>query len=248
MPEGSNMTEYVVVFLISLLGGTIQSVTGFGAGVVIMLVLPYFFDLIKAPGISSTAILGLTFLITWKYRSRIDLRKVAVPTAIYTIFAVTSVMLSKKLDLELLTLIFGVFLVILALWFIFFSNRIKLSGGIVSAVICSVISGLCGGLFGIGGPLMALYYSAVTNDREEYLGNLQFLFLVSGLIMNLTRVLNGNYTIDLLPYTLTGLVGIGIGKVFGLKIGDHIPADRMRTIVYWAVLVSGVITVLKQLL
>ena len=242
------MTQYIIVFFISLLGGVVQSVTGFGAGVVIMLVLPYFFDLIQAPGISSTSILALTFLITWKYRSHIRIRKVIMPALIYTVFACTSVMVAKKLDLQLLSLIFGIFLIILALWFIFFSKRVELKGGPVSAVICSFISGLCGGLFGIGGPLMALYYTAITRSREEYLGNLQFVFLTSGIVMNLTRIINGNYTIDLLPFTLIGVVALGIGKVFGLKIGVRIPAEKMRLIVYWAVMVSGVITVLKQVL
>lgn len=242
------MTEYIVVFTICLLGGFVQSVTGFGAGIVIMLALPYFFDLIAAPGISSTAILGLTFLITWKYRRSIVLSKVAAPAALYTVFACGSVLVAKKLDLGLLTLVFGIFLILLALWFIFFSKRFTMKGGPVSAVICSVISGIGAGFFGIGGPLMALYYAAVTEGRDEYLANLEFVFLVSGFIMNIVRVINGNYTIDLLPFTLIGIAAIAVGKVAGLKVGSRIPAGMMRKIVYITVLVSGLVTVLKQLL
>ena len=44
--------EYLIIAVTSLVAGTVQSFTGFGAGAVMMAVLPYFYGIIVSPGIS----------------------------------------------------------------------------------------------------------------------------------------------------------------------------------------------------
>ena len=39
-------------------------------------------------------------------------------------------------------------------------------------VVCSFVSGLCNGLFGIGGPLMVLIILAACDSMDEYIGNI----------------------------------------------------------------------------
>ena len=62
------MLSYAVVAAAAVGAGIIQSVTGFGAGIFLMLFIPYFFDMIAAPALSSAICLGLSVSLSWKFR------------------------------------------------------------------------------------------------------------------------------------------------------------------------------------
>ena len=128
----------------------------------------------------------------------------------------------------LLSLMFGIFLILVALYSLFASNRIAVSSSRKTAVICAAISGITSGLFGIGGPLMALYFIGISKSKEAYIGNIQFLFAVTNVFNFITRISKGLYTINLLPLTLVGFVGIFFGKRIGLKILDRLRVDAVK--------------------
>ena len=142
----------------------------------------------------------------------------------------------------------GVFLMLLAGYFFLFSERITLSGNRKTAAVCFALSGTTSGLFGIGGPLMALYFVATSKNKESYIANVQFVFAVTGIGNFLTRVVKGVYTVDLIPATLLGFLGILIGKAIGLKILDRLDLKRMKQCVYAFVGISGFITVAEHFL
>ena len=49
---------YLAVALSAALGGFVQSITGFGAAVVMMTILPYFFTMVVAPSVSTSSASG----------------------------------------------------------------------------------------------------------------------------------------------------------------------------------------------
>ena len=97
---------YIAVVGSAIVAGIIQTVTGFGAAVFMMLFIPYFFDMIAAPVIASAIALGLAFTLAWKFRKHIQIRYCLFPTLIYLFFSVTSINFTKKLNLEHLSLAF----------------------------------------------------------------------------------------------------------------------------------------------
>ena len=117
--------SYLVVTAAAVGAGIIQTVTGFGAGIFTMLVIPYFFDMIAAPALSSAICLGLSVSLAWKFRKQINWKTCIPPTLLYTVFSVASIRMVKNIDLDLLTLVFGVFLVVLSVWFLAFSTRVS---------------------------------------------------------------------------------------------------------------------------
>ena len=60
---------YLAVALSAALGGFVHSITGFGAAVVMMTILPYFFTMAVAPSVSTSICLGLTVTLAWKLRN-----------------------------------------------------------------------------------------------------------------------------------------------------------------------------------
>ena len=148
-------------------------------------------------------------------------------------------------SLDLLTMAFGIFLIVLSVYYLKFSKSITLRPTLTTTILCAAVSGVCGGLFGIGGPLLALYYLATSKGKQAYIANIQTTFFITNTVNTITRICNGIYTLDLFPLTLLGLAGISVGNFFGLRILDRINIDRMRTAIYIFIGISGVLNVLE---
>lgn len=238
---------FILIALASVGAGIIQAVTGFGAPVILMLVIPYFFDMITAPAVASSIAMGASIALAWKFRRDIDWSTCLFPSAVYLVFSMVAIQFARNMDLDLLTLMFGAFLVILAVYFFLFSERLPFRANWKTASVCAAISGTTVGLFGIGGPLMAIYFISATQKKEAYLGNLQFMFAVSNVVNLGMRISNGIYTLALVPFTLIGFLCIMAGKRIGLKILDRLNPERMKKLIYGFVGISGAITVLQNI-
>lgn len=236
------------IFLSALLGGLVQSITGFGAAIVMMSVVPYFFNMLQAPALSSSITAGLSCMLAWKFRRDIDFRQAAAPTLLYLVFSTAAIGLAPFLDLELLAVVFGAFLILLSVYFLFFAQGVSIKANLLTASVCSIISGVCAGFFGIGGPLMAIYFLAATQRKESYIGCIQFMFAVNNIANLAVRAACGIYTLALIPFTLVGLAGICLGKIGGLRVLERINPKAMKKIVYIYVGVSGVMTLADHLL
>ena len=238
---------YLAVALSAALGGFVQSITGFGAAVVMMTILPYFFTMAVAPSVSTSICLGLTVTLAWKLRRRVVLRITLLPTLLYAVSSVAAIQFIGKMDLQVMTMAFGVFLMLLGAYLLLTEKRAALHITPAVTVVCSVLAGICGGLFSIAGPIMAIYYLSATDSRESYLANAQANFAVNNVTSITTRVLSGYYTLDLLPLTLLGVAGVVCGQRFGLKLGGKLNAVQLRRLVYAYVILSGAVTIVQHL-
>ena len=241
------MLTYIVVAVSSYIAGAIQSAAGFGGSTFMMLFLPGFFGMTMAPALAPAIAMCLETSLVWNFRKYIDPKICLFPTSVYLVFSILTIQLIKGIELAMLTLLFGLFLILLALFFFFFSSKISFHAGRKTAIVCAAASGISSGLFGIGGPLMAIYFVSATDTNESYIANLQFLFFTTNLINTFVRAVNGIYTADLVPYTILGMAGILLGRNVGLKILTQLKTDQIKRIVYTLVGIFGVITVLKQL-
>ena len=238
---------WISVVVMATLSGVVQAISGFGAGILMMLVLPQFFDMLTSSAIGSAISIGATGTLAWKFRKHMNLRITLLPAVVYMVCSLTVLNFIQGMDMALLTLVFGVFLVALSLYSFVFSKRMKLQPNWWTGTICAAISGVCSGLFGIGGPLMAVYFVSATEDKETYIGSLQGMFCVTSSVNLLMRVFKGIYTLDLLPLTLVGMLCINVGKLLGLRIVDRLNADTFRKVVYAFVGVAGILTILKNI-
>lgn len=238
---------YFAVLLGAALGGFVQSIAGSGSAVVLMTILPHFFTMAVAPSVSTSICLGLTSRLAWKLRRNIIPGLVLPPAILYAVTSVACIRLLGSMDLRLMTIAFGVFLMLLGIYSLCTVKQAALRITPLITILCGLIAGVCGGLFSVGGPIMALYYLAATDSRESYLANTQANFAINNVTSLVTRILHGYYTFDLLPLTLLGIVGVISGQRVGLKLGDRLNAGQLRRAVYLYVIFSGAVTVLQQL-
>ena len=241
--------EYAMMGLAALAGGVIQPLTGFGAAVIMMVAASAFYDMTIAPTIVALICMAQSGTMTWMYRKHIDVKQIALPIGLYTACSLVIINLLGNFDLHVLTALFGAFLIALAAYFLLFAKRVKLDQpGLAAGLVCSAFSGCFAGAFTIGGPMMALYIVAIARSKETYVGNMQFLFFTTNLINFTMRTVRGYFSAALLPMAGLGMACILLGLWIGTRLSRKMSGDVARQVVYIGVGVSGLVTLVQELM
>ena len=152
---------------------------------------PFFFDMIDAPALAIVINQLFCTVLCWRYRRHIQWRIVLPPTIAFSLGSLLALCVVGRLDLHVLVLIFAGFLITLALYFLLFAKRARLTPKPLVGTGCGLLCGISAGLFAVGGPPMAVYFVAAAADHTAYLACMQLLFTVTGIVSLLGRVANG---------------------------------------------------------
>ena len=239
-----------LIFIPTLLGGVFQTLTGFGSGILLMMVLPLFVPLLQASAISTVTGLCLTFSLGMSLRRHADYRGMIFPLAVFLCFSATAIHIGPSIDTRLLGTLFGFFLLGLAIWLHFadkgHKNR-KFSKPATMAL--AALSGVTSGWFGLSGPPMAVYFMArLGDDKMRYIATTQVFFFIIGAFNTGVRVFEGILTWSMMSLAVWGIVGMWLGKTLGLKILSRIDAGKMRDLIHAGLAVTGLLTVLKNII
>lgn len=230
--------------LTSFAGSFIQTVGGFGYGIFVMTIYPFILpSTATCVTVSGLLSLGSSTINTVKNRAYIQLG-VVMPLIIgFVISSTISILFSSTQPDETLRKLLGIALILLGIYFIFFSKKeikppknIKLFG-----FIAGLISGVTGGMFAMSGPPAVVYLLACNKDKNNYLANAQFYFTVNGIYALIIRIISGVVTLDMLLYVPIGLIAVFVGTFFGRKVSSKIKASTMRKIVYAVMMAGGII-------
>ena len=238
-----DLMQMLYVLIPSIGGGLVQGTTGFGSGIFVMLFFPYFLPLLQSSALSSLAGVFICISMAWKFRKNINPKVVILPAIFYFIASFLALRFAVNTDMSQLKAVFGLFLIAISLWFMFFADKVRIKANLLTAFICGSIAGVASGLFGIGGPPMVIYMLAITgDDKEAYLANTQFFFCLTGIYTAFLRVVNGILTPDLLPLVIPGMIGMTIGKNVGVNIVEKIDVKLMKKLIYAFLGLSGLLT------
>ena len=127
---------WFVVAAASLVAGIIQAVTGFGSVVFLMMILPFYFDMIDAPALAIVVNQLFCMALCWKYRRHIQWRVALPPTIAFGLANLLIMPFVSRLVLRVLVLIFAGFLMLLALYFLVVARRIRIAPKPAVGVVC----------------------------------------------------------------------------------------------------------------
>lgn len=239
---------WIVVAAISTVAGLVQTVTGFGAVVLMMLVLPYFFPIVDASTLALTISLVLCIVLCWQYRRHIPFRTVIPPTIFYTVVNYLVLRVVDRVNTERLEVVFALFLMALSAYYLLAAKKVRVAPKPIVGIGCGAFSGMTAAFFAIGGPPMAIYFLAATTSHYSYVAAMQFMFVITTITGILGRIANGLYQVSFLPYAALGTAGMLVGMKLGKCVIDRLDADRMRRLAYLFVGISGLIFLLQSLL
>ena len=231
------MTPVVLTFAVAFLSSVTQIVTGFGFAVVMMALLPLFlpYDTALCLSILCGCILSLWLVV--KYRRQLQWKKAVLPALFSILGSLVGLLLDAGGGSRRLL---GMFLVLLALWFLLFAKRVQVPGTLPVGAAVGVVAGVCNALFAMCGPPMVLYYVSVIREKEAYISTLNLALAgASVFTLALRAAMVGwpaGLEVSLLPCAAAMVTGAWVGKL----VFDRVDAQQMKRIIYIFMCVVGV--------
>lgn len=230
---------YLIVALLTAAGATVQSATGFGLPIVLMSLLPVFLPTGIAVSMTAVITLVLNVILCVRFRKKVNWRLLIVPLAAFVIANTAAVLIGQNAADTLLKRVLGGLLIVLSAYFFFLSGKISIKSGPVSGASAGLVSGFMNGLFSIGGPPMVVYLVSSLKDNEEYMGTLQYYFLMISTITVVTRAVVGSITGEVLLLSVSALPGIAAGSLLGAYFFRKLNGQLLKKAVYLVMLVTG---------
>jgi len=239
---------FLSVFTIVFVGAFLQANIGFGFPIIAMIFFPSLFPFTTAVTLNQIIAIGSTGFLTIRYWKSIQW-KVLIPLLVSSLLVGAVVIVSSlQVESRILTGILGFFLMALSLYFACFSNKIVIQASTINGLLMGIVAGLGNGLFGIGGPPVALYLFAAVKDKKHYLATIQAYFLVCNIQSILIRSYHGAFEISHIPIILIGWVAIAVGTYVGLLLFKRTPDYLLKRIVYMFVGASGLWIAIQHLI
>lgn len=239
---------FAAIIIGSIIAGFVQSLSGFGSGVILAIIFSQFFNTVEATALTLSVCLALTVYLSLKFKKHIEWKLILLPLIPYLIISSIINKIMNGLNVSLLGILFGVFQIVLAVYYLFVSSAIKPSKSAVTGLTVGCLSGTTVALFGVGGPFLSLYMVAVSSSPKSYTANLQLFFVITNIIVLGEKLAAGHYPSDYWLYSVAGAVAIVIGARLGVSLINKLDAEKMKRIIYWFLLVSGVVTILQNTL
>ena len=230
----------IEIFLLSIGASFVQRTTGFGFGIFIMTMLP---AIMSSHGEATTlsCILAMTtslIIVIQKYRF-IVWRRLLPILLTFIVVSIGAIFVLKRMEYSILNILLGITLVVVSIYFSFFSKRIKVKTTLPVQITAGTLSGLMGGFFGMQGPPAVLYFVNSEKDKEHYLAVTQTYFLVGNIMMTIARAYNGFFTTAVSMGYIYGITGVVIGNLIGAWVFRHITGSILKYIIYAYIGISG---------
>ena len=257
----------IAIFLLSIGASFVQRTTGFGFGIFIMTMLPFFLPTYgEATTLSGLLAITTSAVIVWRMRNYVTWKRLWLILLTFIVVSTIAIFALARIEDHILKRILGMALIVISIYFALFSQKIKLpttkkaaiereksDAGIGSSereqarpkvkvqVGAGTLSGLMGGFFGMQGPPAVLYFIQSEPSKEHYMAMTQTYFLIGNVMMTFVRAYNGFFTTTVLTDYCFGLGGVIIGTTLGAYVFKRIPNRIFRYIVYAYIAISGVI-------
>lgn len=232
---------YLVSFLSGFGGSAVSIICGFGLGIFTMMFLPHVMTSpLAAASVVSIISVFQSAWVCYHYRKKVQWKDIIFTSIGYFLISTIAVVYGKNIPSDMLKLGLGVLMILLAIYFIFFSARIRVKPTPINGVFAGGLGGVMSALFGVGGPPASIYFSSAYEDKEMYLSTIQTYFLFSNIYVTAVRSMNGIITKAVILASIASIAGMAAGTCLGKIVFDKINAEMVRKGIYLLMAVSGI--------
>ena len=161
-------------------------------------------------------------------------------------FVVLGGVISKYLNVTVLEMSLGVFLILLSLLFLIKKNLI-IKPNKKEAIVGGTLSGFVAGILGTGGAIRGLTMAAFNLEKNVFIATSAVIDFFVDFSRSIVYFFNGYITKEVLVY-IPFLVVIGfIGTYIGKQILHKITQDNFKKLSLIMILVIGIITLVNTL-
>ena len=231
---------FAAVCLAVLLAGTVQGLSGFGSGLVLVSIVPWFVDITFAVPFAGVFSYMTVLAMTWRHRRHIRLRR-ALPLILGLFPGVPLGMaFLKGVDAGLATGALGAVLVVYACWALFVADRdnpARVSERWGPGF--GFVGGILGGAFNCSGPPVVLYSTLQDWNKGETVGTMQAYFLAQGALTLTGFALTGLITIETLTWNAWMFPALAGGVWLGDRLHHRVDEGTFRSVVMVGLLLMG---------
>lgn len=227
------MTDFTLVYIVLIIGACLQSVIGFGLGLlcapVVYLIMP---ELVPAPMILNALL--ITTLLSVKHHGNIDLKQTGFSIVGGTAGVLVAGLVMMYIDAHQYQLLFGIsILAAVGLSVIGFTPKVS----VITNLIAAMISGFMGTTTSAGGAPMGLLYQ--TQDRSSIKANLSIFFVYINLFGILVLWFTGAAGHDDIKLFIECAPAIIIGWLLSSLVNRNINEKRIRHLILLVAAFSG---------
>ena len=233
------MWSGLVIMLVSALGAFVQSLTGFGYAIISIALWTMVRPFKTAAVIEIVTAFFLAAWIAAKNRRQIRFKRVLLPIVFCYIGSPIGVHMMLGGEEELFRRIFGGVLILLAFFFLRWKDNIRVRPTVVSGILTGITSGFIGGLLGVGGPPAALYFLAVSEEKEEYNATLQFYFCLTNVYIFFMHLIAGNVRGDTVSDMIFATAGLFLGMAGARPLYRKMSMGLLKGITYGFMMLVG---------
>lgn len=234
------MSETTILLIFCIGASFIQRVTGFGFGIFIMTVLPFLMPSYGEATTLSGVLAGTASLFVMIKHWKLIVWKRQLPILItFIIVSFFAIQFVSYVEDSYLKKILGITLIILSIYFLFFSEKISIKPTLTTQISMGGLSGIMGGLFAMQGPPAVLYFIASEREKEQYMAMTQTYFFFGNLFMTIVRARHGFLTTTVFHNWILCTICIVIGGYIGSWVFKLISPTLLQKIVYIYMAICG---------
>ncbi|NOZ13413.1 MAG: sulfite exporter TauE/SafE family protein [Acidobacteria bacterium] len=241
--------QYLAVGGIIFLGQFIYAAIGFGSGMVTISLLALLFGNINIfVPFFLLLCLPTELTVSMKDRKHINFRR----TGKFLLFIfpglIAGAFLLKSAPNRGLVAWLGAIVVILAVYYLFFEEKTSFTLKNPAWIpFFGSISGILGGIYGISGPPLIVYFKAMKMDKTGFRVALLSIFLAMSIFRTGVYAAIHLYTLPILTAAILTLPFALLGVLAGIRAHHRIPEHHFRQFTSALLLISGILLLWRNL-
>lgn len=231
---------YLYIALIGITAGLVKGLSGFGSSLV---ALPLLLMVLGTDNYTQIVTMLITFnvilnILLIKENKGYELSNlkgiypIVVAGALFSVIGL--IFLKNNVDGELVKYIAGPLIllaIIVITYSLYFPNKIHLKTSLLYKIIVGTLSGLGNGIASIDGPPVIFYLTSTGADKETFRKTLPSHFLIMGLILIISMIIQKMYTIDLLVHLGIMTIFTVVGLTIGMRISRRLNEKAFQVVV-----------------
>ncbi|ADW16892.1 protein of unknown function DUF81 [Desulfobulbus propionicus DSM 2032] len=235
-------TTYLLASLIFLFAGTVQGLTGFGAGLLAIPLLCLIMDVKLAVSVCIISTLLISTTLAWELRRFLDRRKI-LPLLLGSLPGIyTGTLLLKTIDPNLIKTLLGLLLIGVSCFNLVFTPK-AINPARAWGYIAGFFSGAINATVAAGGPPAIIYTTLHDWKKEEIKATLTGFFMINGYLTAGVHAFSGLIGAQTLGYFAVTLPFVLAGTMIGSRIGGRINRRRYLQLVYGLLMGLGILMI-----
>lgn len=230
------------VYLVLFISNLIQAITGFAGTLLAMPPVMKLIGVNEAKALlNAVAQISCFFIVcsSWKFINWKEFFKMFIWMIIGMIIGDY---LFRLCPLKGLLILYGVMIILIALWKLFIHKTISLPSWMDYIIILG--AGIIHGMFVSGGALLVIYASSKLKDKQSFRSTMALIWVVLGFYMTGIQIYQAHFNAHVLMLLCIGIIPVFLGTWVGSKLVERIKQETFMKLTYILLLLSGILVII----